>query len=420
MSTLRDRVTVIGPAAFRGNPVPMDPVIYEGGIAYDGQRPLYSNGTSWVPFASIEEVQSTLQSPTEITVGPTGDFPTLGQAMREAAKYSPGIASTLEATPLVNIRILSGVTLAEQVRVFFRDMGYVKIISDDPVVDVDITNFAFFDNSDNEGVPANPNPNQTAVTFLQFEAGVAPRIFVKFNAIGTHFEGKLVNAITVRAGATIQIGAIDYSDDQVSSDLYDFKYGFVGNWDNGFFYSGINCSVNQCDFAAKSTCVAVSGVSGGFTRVRLRRTGASPNTQGFYFVGGRYGINSCDFRVREGVPSEKDFVDRAGGATVSYLGPSINVSGLTPTLGQVGNTFPFETNGFSRFWEQGPSTPTEVVNPRIRGVMWPDAFTAATLPNPVTAAGQMVYCTDGDFGSPCLAVSDGTNWKIVALGGTIL
>jgi hypothetical protein len=35
------------------------------------------------------------------------------------------------------------------------------------------------------------------------------------------------------------------------------------------------------------------------------------------------------------------------------------------------------------------------------------------------AAGQLVYVTDGNAGSACLAVYDGSNWKVVALGATI-
>jgi hypothetical protein len=34
-------------------------------------------------------------------------------------------------------------------------------------------------------------------------------------------------------------------------------------------------------------------------------------------------------------------------------------------------------------------------------------------------AGRMIYVTDGNSGAACMAVSDGSNWKIVALGGTI-
>lgn len=31
----------------------------------------------------------------------------------------------------------------------------------------------------------------------------------------------------------------------------------------------------------------------------------------------------------------------------------------------------------------------------------------------------IVYCSDGDGGSPCLCVSNGTDWKIIALGATL-
>ena len=33
--------------------------------------------------------------------------------------------------------------------------------------------------------------------------------------------------------------------------------------------------------------------------------------------------------------------------------------------------------------------------------------------------GAVVYCTNGDSGSPCLAVSNGLAWKRLALGATI-
>ena len=38
---------------------------------------------------------------------------------------------------------------------------------------------------------------------------------------------------------------------------------------------------------------------------------------------------------------------------------------------------------------------------------------------PTGSAGSIVYVSDGDGGNPCIAVHNGTNWKIVSLGGTI-
>lgn len=46
-----------------------------------------------------------------------------------------------------------------------------------------------------------------------------------------------------------------------------------------------------------------------------------------------------------------------------------------------------------------------------------DVATAAALPNP--AAGQIIYVSDGDSGSPCLGVYSAGAWKIVSLAGNI-
>tara|TARA_B100000989_G_scaffold223952_1_gene171420 strand:- start:165 stop:452 length:288 start_codon:yes stop_codon:yes gene_type:complete len=34
-------------------------------------------------------------------------------------------------------------------------------------------------------------------------------------------------------------------------------------------------------------------------------------------------------------------------------------------------------------------------------------------------AGRVIYVTDGNLGNPCLAVDNGSAWKVVALGATI-
>jgi len=47
-------------------------------------------------------------------------------------------------------------------------------------------------------------------------------------------------------------------------------------------------------------------------------------------------------------------------------------------------------------------------------------YTVATLPTAQASnTGLVFYCTNGDAGSPCLAVSNGTNWKVVAFGATV-
>lgn len=47
-------------------------------------------------------------------------------------------------------------------------------------------------------------------------------------------------------------------------------------------------------------------------------------------------------------------------------------------------------------------------------------YDVAGLPSAATmGAGSIVYCSNGNVGAKCLAVSDGTNWKVVALGITV-
>lgn len=47
------------------------------------------------------------------------------------------------------------------------------------------------------------------------------------------------------------------------------------------------------------------------------------------------------------------------------------------------------------------------------------SYLLADLPSAVANPYAMVYCLNGDAGSACVAVSDGTNWKVVALGATV-
>jgi len=47
-----------------------------------------------------------------------------------------------------------------------------------------------------------------------------------------------------------------------------------------------------------------------------------------------------------------------------------------------------------------------------------ESYTVATLPS-VPATGSLIFVSDGDAGSPCLAVYDGSNWKIISLGSNI-
>jgi hypothetical protein len=47
------------------------------------------------------------------------------------------------------------------------------------------------------------------------------------------------------------------------------------------------------------------------------------------------------------------------------------------------------------------------------------SYTVATLPTAAKSPGQMVHCSNGAGGSPCLAYSNGTSWLQITLGTAV-
>jgi hypothetical protein len=46
-------------------------------------------------------------------------------------------------------------------------------------------------------------------------------------------------------------------------------------------------------------------------------------------------------------------------------------------------------------------------------------YTVAELPAAVGNAGALVYCSNGNAGVACLAISNGTNWLRIGLGAAV-
>lgn len=46
-------------------------------------------------------------------------------------------------------------------------------------------------------------------------------------------------------------------------------------------------------------------------------------------------------------------------------------------------------------------------------------YTVATAPTASDHTGHVIYVTNGDSGSPCIAVSNGTSWLRISLGAAI-
>ena len=68
----------------------------------------------------------------------------------------------------------------------------------------------------------------------------------------------------------------------------------------------------------------------------------------------------------------------------------------------------------------GSGYSVQAVNLDLTGVLNLAPQTVAELNALSTKTeGDVAYCSNGDTGSKCLAVYDGSNWKVVALGNTI-
>jgi len=46
-------------------------------------------------------------------------------------------------------------------------------------------------------------------------------------------------------------------------------------------------------------------------------------------------------------------------------------------------------------------------------------YSVATLPDATQQSYEVYYVSDGDGGSPCIAVSDGSTWRRIAFGATV-
>jgi hypothetical protein len=55
----------------------------------------------------------------------------------------------------------------------------------------------------------------------------------------------------------------------------------------------------------------------------------------------------------------------------------------------------------------------------VQDILYLTPKTVAELTALSALAGDVAYCSNGDGGSPCIAVYNGTDWKAVSLGSTI-
>lgn len=59
------------------------------------------------------------------------------------------------------------------------------------------------------------------------------------------------------------------------------------------------------------------------------------------------------------------------------------------------------------------------VTGNVTGAVTLPTYTVAGLPAAASNSGELVHCSNGAGGSPCLAYSNGTNWLQIALDSAV-
>jgi hypothetical protein len=131
-----------------------------------------------------------------------------------------------------------------------------------------------------------------------------------------------------------------------------------------------------------------------------------------------------------GIEVDASFLNQLGEPTVTIDESSVNITGGTisglssPIAIADGGTNATSASaarsnlGLGTIATQG-SNAISVTGGTMSGVLITlPSYAVSALPSAGTA-GRVVFCTDGDSGSKCLAVDDGTAWKRVALGATV-
>ena len=90
----------------------------------------------------------------------------------------------------------------------------------------------------------------------------------------------------------------------------------------------------------------------------------------------------------------------------------LDSSGLVPNTRLPNTLVSSGSNNLTLDPGSGKVAVQDVLNLNPRTVAQLNALTG-------NAEGDIAYCSNGDTGSKCFAIYDGSNWKVVALGSTI-
>jgi hypothetical protein len=373
------QVTAMGPGIEHPVPIALDPVAYKGSWVYGSDGEMHrSNGIEWKSVVQLAEdisanVIRIITAPEFVTVGPGRDYETLGAALQHYSAYTSGLSPE---DVLVTIWIAGDAVLDEQIILVGSDLSFCMVIAENSTVPVDISNFV-----------ADPTGR---AAFIKCAQGSPPRIYTTFVATGTAPGGMTIVGISLATA------------------IWDNSVGITGlagfkGFQVGLFAlsSSLALGFNNYD---DNTLFGIQAVVSSLYMGNTTAKGCG--TYGLLLIDNSSAVvggSNASYRKTLGTSSSSDIVVQTGS--------SLSVSEDPPLLG--GFNIPV-----NRWTASGvilkSGTP---MNPT--GIITPESYTVGTVPSATTYAGGTIYVTNGNSGSPCLAVAQGGTWKRIALGTTI-
>jgi hypothetical protein len=390
---------------------------YDGALIHGPDGIYESRQGSWVMIIAELEIEENnigvVDVDRTITVGPGSEVPgshynTIGNALAHLSRYQPVYRSLWYASnPLeINIEIQAGFVVQEQLFLRGIDIGFVNLRSVDPVVTVN-----------GESLIRRDDPVQPHHEFIRFAAQTNGfRLQTIFRSDGgipdpdPAFGTYTPRTIGVRLTNTSTFACASYKRDPL--DTYHREAGLQAFSWNGRLQTGSILSATGATFddAVDIGVQVGAGATLSFFRSVVRNCGnIGANIFGalaFNGAGGVYGDYPDyrqDFRRIAGTDTSSDMVFGFGGNSFIWTG----VRGGT-------NLPP------NQYTKDGFVLDQRSVQPmQYPGIPVLESYTLATLPSAAANTRAMIWVTNGDSGNPCLAVSDGTNWKRISLGANL-
>jgi hypothetical protein len=398
-------------------------------------RPVISDGAVWrgLPTTLSPDGEAPLYTLNENllwTVGPGGDYPTLSAAFEAAQAYVP-IGGDSEY--LIEIKILSGVTLTETVYLVNPRLAHVIITSENNPQLWDVTGLTIPD-------------GEYFSSCITVAGGHSPKVRCYLEGTGTNADAYFILRLAdgaVYADTTDVLGQFTDPEALTEADIAGMTY-FVGGLKGGSFAA---ISVNGGSFATLTALDLDSDASmtishGGASQMMVSYSRIR-NSNGRSILTSNAGncrIYRSDFRATAGVDGASDLENRGALVDISQLslggaknGSMVgNLEGLT--LDGRASARDLQVYGFIRpadFASAGslPSAslhPNRIVQitgedtPDVRishngswiSIVRPPSLTVAeaTTLGAAALAGVTFYCPDGAAGSPCFVRSDGSTF----------